>query len=359
MRLLTPFRDAAAPDGKLRTFHAGPILPALDTLAATLVAVAVICLPTGASASFVIFDVPGAEWTAAASMNGSAEVAGYADFSPQFPFIREPDGTVIEFSVPGTPSAAALAINDEGSVAGWGCAGTACEAFLRMSDGEIVTFNPNPSYVPFVRGINNKDQVLASSYPSSFVRNADGSFTNIDIQIPKRCGVTQGNGINDKSAVVGFVYRHIHRKGPKCLALGFLYESDGTVTTFGGPNSAISTSPCCINSKGWIAGNYDDPIAGKPLGFIRAPDGTMTSFDVPNGTGIAVWAMNDKGLIVGWASESSRVRGFLRHLNGKVRYFDAQIDDTATYPLAINSHGEVAGSFVDAAGKTHGFIGTP
>jgi hypothetical protein len=359
MGLQTPFRDAAAPDGKLRTFHVRSISSARNKLAAALVAVAVLCLPTGASASFVIFDLPGAEWTAAASINSSAEVAGYADSSPQLPFIREPDGTITEFSVPGTPSAAALAVNDYGSVAGWGCAGTACEAFLRMSDGEIVTFNPNPSYIPDVRAINNKDQVLASSYPGSFVRNPDGSFTDIDIQLPKRCGPTQGNDINDKGAVVGFVARHVHRIGPKCQPLGFLYERDGTVTTFAGPNSAISTSPWCINNKGWIAGNYDDPIAGKPLGFIRAPDGMMTSFDVPNETRMMVWAMNDKGLILGWATENSRVRGFLRHRNGKVRSFDVQTDDSATYPFAINSQGEVVGSFVDAAGKIHAFIGTP
>lgn len=327
--------------------------------AAALVTAAVISLSASASASFVVFDAPGVEWTTGASINGSGEIAGYADNSPQIPFIREPDGSFIEFSVPGAPNVGAIGINDSGDVTGWGCTGTDCEAFLRMADGEIATFNPNPSYAAFVRGINNKDQILGWSGTYTFVRDSDGSFTDIDIQVPKRCGPTQGNDINDKGAVVGFVSRHIHRIGPKCQPLGFLRERDGTVTTFEGPNGSIATRPCCINNRGWIAGSYDDPIAGKPLGFIRAPDGAMTSFDVPNGTGLTVWAMNDKGLILGWATENSKVRGFLRHVNGRVQYFDAQIDATSTYPFGISSHGMITGVFTDPAGKAHGFVGSP
>lgn len=330
-------------------------------LATVFAVVGTIIVSTGpVSASFAVFDVPGADWTEAASINSSGAVAGYANYWPQTPFIRTPDGAIVEFSVPGTPSASANAINDNGSVAGWGCdVGDVCEGFLRRSDGETETFNPDPSVIVTVLGINNKDEVLGWSQSHTFIREPDGTYTNISIHVGRRPGTTLGSGLNDKSAVTGRVYRRLRHQEPKYAPLGFLFEHDGTVTTFEGPNSSSWTTPCCINKKGWITGTYTDPTTGKSLGLIRAPDGTMTSFDIPGGTDIVVTGMNERGLIVGSATEESRSRGFVRHLSGKIVSFDAQDDGGNTYPYAINSNGEIAGGYIDAAGRIHGFVGTP
>ncbi|HEX3651323.1 MAG TPA: hypothetical protein VHU18_00710 [Rhizomicrobium sp.] len=319
---------------------------------------------TSAFGSFTLFDVPGADYTSALSINSSGVVVGFAGYNPETPFVRTPDGAITEIPVPGVSTALAVSVNDEGAVARWGCDGT-CVDFIRTPDGSLITFNPDPNLAASVQNLNEKEAVLGNSqtYPT-FVRQPDGSFSYIAIDLGKGTQATTGTFINDKGVVTGYVERIVrHVPGTaaspkrKLAAFGFARDRKGGVTIFQGPNSSLWTLPGRINNKGRIAGNYIDPATGKGLGFLRLPDGSLTTIDI--GDGPVVEAINDSGVIVGRTTNDGRSRGFIRHPNGKISYFDAQEGRSFTTPTSINNDGEIAGDCVDPDGVQHGFIGTP
>jgi hypothetical protein len=83
---------------------------------------------------------------------------------------------------------------------------------------------------------------------------------------------------------------------------GFLYTSDGTLTTIDVPGSS-ETIPTCMNLAGAIAGYFSDSVGTH--GFLRAPDGTFTTFDAAkkkamHGKGTFVTSINKYGEIAGY-----------------------------------------------------------
>ena len=111
---------------------------------------------------------------------------------------------------------------------------------------------------------------------------------------------------------------------------------------------SYSTFALAINSKGQIAGSYQDSpgVFSARHGFLRDEDGTLTLFDVPGAFQTQAGAINSNGEIAGsyYTPSPFLPHGFLRYKDGTIISFDppGSID---TEPYAINSEGQIAGYY--------------
>jgi hypothetical protein len=116
-----------------------------------------------------------------------------------------------------------------------------------------------------------------------------------------------------------------------------------------------------------------------PHAFLRAPDGTITTFDAP-GAGNSpdqgtvygyinfqfFYALNSAGTYTsGYVDANDVSHGFVRFANGNHIEFDAPGAGAVpglfqgTYPVSINSAGQIAGSYADANTVGYGFLRSP
>jgi hypothetical protein len=162
---------------------------------------------------------------------------------------------------------------------------------------------------------------------------------------------------------------------------GFVRSGDGKFTTFDPPGyisifAVYSFGPdLYINPDGVITGTYFEPISGNPFGgnyrvFVRAPDGTLTTFDAATYPPCCIWSfpsgINPAGAITGSFNDGYTINhGFLRAKDGTVTTFDVPGAGTIPYsnqgtvPLGITPAGEIMGRYIDANGRTHGFLFLP
>jgi uncharacterized membrane protein len=145
---------------------------------------------------------------------------------------------------------------------------------------------------------------------------------------------------------------------------GFVWKN-GVYTTFNVPNNdpVLGTVAFGINDRGQIVGDYVDtvaPNAGKRRGFLL-DNGVYKTFDFPGAFITVAEGINNPGTIVGFYVDGTDFsqHGFVLS-NGVYTKIDVGVPNsinTAVY--SINAIGEIAGSYDDAAGVTHGFVGRP
>jgi uncharacterized protein (TIGR03437 family) len=161
--------------------------------------------------SYTSFDVPGGQFTAPTGINDQGEIIGQ-QFSERNPavgaygFLRSADGsTYTTISVPGAHSTLVLAINNSGQTVGRYSffsgsllTGDISHGFLRDRDGTYVEFEV-PGYIEgsLPCAINNKGQILSPSY----LVNPDRS--SIWIEGPP---TARPDSINDNGVIAGTNY---------------------------------------------------------------------------------------------------------------------------------------------------------
>jgi uncharacterized membrane protein len=327
-----------------------------------------------AKAAFSVFDVSGSTGTYPIAINDDGVVTGDYACGNQCgrAFVRAMDGSIATFSVANDVyGTRPYAINKDGTVAGvYGDVGPVYHGFLRAPDGTLTTFDPdeNPDVWVSVCCVSNRGTTAGGLQgDGSFFRAPDGTITPVEITArgcwPTSTGVA---GLNDQGTMTGVVTCKVRQEfsAAGCCKryheFGFIYEANGTITKFGPPEGVAALWPCCINDAGWIAGQCGQPNDVKTYrGFVRAPDGTITVFDAAGGAGYTEpRAMNSKGVITGWIDNGGHQSGFIRKTNGKIVTFDLQ-GAVQTSAWGINNHGDVTGTYVDAAGVRHGFFGNP
>jgi hypothetical protein len=224
----------------------------------------------------------------------------------------------------------------------------------------------------------------ASGYDHGFLRKRDGSITTFDVsnvveEIPGCPGdgwtviFTEATAINLAGQIVGRYMKWNPNLLPSCTRLrGFLRDPNGTFTTFGGEvwpewwpfdqattnEIGIATGNVTINAGGLITGWYGTDNGGLPFfGFLRQPDGTITTFGLPTDYPLTYpTAINSAGQITGsYRGEDSRYHGFLRESDGTITPFDVP-DSSHTSPAGIDSAGQIAGAYLDASNIYHGFV---
>jgi hypothetical protein len=340
--------------------------------------VALVTLATAAYAETITtFDVPNATGTIPQGINFFGQIAGYYTDSiggGTHGFLRKHNGTITIFDVqpPFPLETFAYGINFFGEIVGTVQDQLNTFGFLRQSDGTIIEWNAGgqppasataltepgqPGSNCIVDGagalaINAFGQTTGSvgiGCNTGYLRQWDGTFIYFQVAGPPETVAPQA--INLVGQITGW-YRS------NSTWNGFLRQPGGTVVTFHVPNST-SMIPQSINFFGQIAGYYGDPNDSSVFhGFLRQPDGTFLTFDPTGSISTQVTAINDKGEITGsYATADGIYHGFLRNQRGVIESFDAVgAGNPSTFPKAINDRGQIAGYYQDASFVLHGFV---
>jgi hypothetical protein len=225
----------------------------------------------------------------------------------------------------------------------------------------------------YIAAVNTEFGTFPQRY--GFIRAASGVVTTFTTDFGRTYQVF---GINSSDTVTG----------ENTLDVGgaFVRTSDGTVTSFFVPESNLSSNVGIgINASGVVVGRWlevTNPTGAQGLlshGFVRAIDGTITSFDPPNvsttgaghgNVGTTPFAIDTAGDIVGSYTDVSNARhSFLRSAGGTFTTFDPPGTDTGACPasgtgsvlcgsgaLGMNDAGQIVGAYFDSDGVAHGYV---
>jgi uncharacterized protein (TIGR03437 family) len=196
---------------------------------------------------------------------------------------------------------------------------------------------------------------MVGSYTDSrgthnFVRSADGStYTTIDLAGASP-GTTTIGAINNVGQIAG-TYIESSTGFIRC----YVGSADGSAfTPFDiGPEFGPAGGPHGINDNGVVSGAIVEVSASGSEGFVRTPDGTITPIGI-SAAGTRVRGIDNNGEIVGWyvagGSEQGLAHGFVRNPAGVIASLDLPGTDNFTELVAIDNHGQVAGSWGDGTG---------
>jgi len=181
--------------------------------------------------------------------------------------------------------------------------------------------------------------------------------TKVTSPTDKNCETTAGStgpafyGINSAGTAVGWC--ELTSTG---YPVGLLYAK-GKLTEFSVP-SAIETEGNGINDKGAIVGMFVDS-SGSEHGFLLVGK-KYTQIDAPSpDTSTEAWSINDKGQIGLYAINSAGgYDAFV--LTGKkfTQYKDPNQGSTGIVTHKIDNKGDIDGTYYDSSGVTHGWVYT-
>src|SRR6516225_2166292 len=130
------------------------------------------------------------------------------------------------------------------------------------------------------------------------------------------------------------------------------------VATFDVPGEGISTTPFSVNSRGDVAGYYNDAAISYYRGFVRLANGTIILPIIePNDDGnyTAVFGINSSRTVVGEFLGANVFHGFfLSH--GVYTQYDVDINQFSTGIFGINDAGDFDGSFGNSVQPNQGFV---
>ena len=164
------------------------------------------------------------------------------------------------------------------------------------------------------------------------------SFTEFNFS---GASVTQGLGVNNAGQIVG--------RGDN---VGFLLDS-GVFTEIAPPGLPFSRASG-INDSGVIVGGANDG-SGNSRGFVFNGTDYTILLD-PSAPRSNAFGVNNLGLVVGRNSGLNGVPLGSWLFDGST-YSEISVDGaTSTFATRINDTNQILGHYVDADGKTHGFL---
>jgi uncharacterized membrane protein len=265
--------------------------------------------------------------------------------------------TVVDFGTidfPGTSDSAAYNINDHGQIAGgYGpdLEGDSSDSgfILSHNDFKVVNF---PGAVQTTAGtINNSGEIMGIYLDPTNTYHGfqiiKGTYTSIDFPGAIQ---TVANGLSNSGEIVGS-YDDTGSPGHGYMLIG------GTYTTIDYPGAA-QTFPAGVNVSGEIVGAYID-TSGTYHGFIWV-SGVFTTLDYPGAPDTFINSINDSGVLVGaYGDGNSFYAGFehgFAYQSGQFLEIDVPfVGVGATQAVGLNKFGQIAGYYVDTAGRFYGF----
>jgi hypothetical protein len=230
-----------------------------------------------------------------------------ADVAPFHSFLRQPNGTMITFDAPDAWDTEATTINASGEIAGWMQSNSNdFHAFLRRADGTITTFDVNGAYAILTFGMNTQGQVTGywtdagASRGRGFLRGPDGQIANIDVPAALTTD-TWPYAINDKGQVAGYYSFQCPSSNPGTCDTdphSFLRQPDGSYTNIDVPKMTYSVA-VALDSKGQAAGYTYEAANQQMRGFLRKTDGSFLTFEAPGSNWTVPAAMSSAGEITG------------------------------------------------------------
>jgi len=262
--------------------------------------------------TIIAFDPLGSTNTISNGINGSGVMTGSYHDTHDYGFIREANGDFITFdaSYGGTGFGTyPYAISDSGEVAGGSYDSSHIEhSFLRQSNGTIINFDPPGSEDDTAYGIGPNGEVIGDAYINGiaygYIRDQSGTITTFSA--PRSTIATYPASINRSGQIAGYYL------AAKNIPHGFVRDQFGNFTTFtvsggvcGATQSMVVTS---INDAGEIAG-YTVTSHNCATAFLREPDSTVTFFRASEAgggynAGTYSGGLNDSGTVEGFYIDS-------------------------------------------------------
>ena len=265
---------------------------------------------------------------------------------------------ITTFDYPGTGnSTTPFGINGNGDIAGrYVDSSNVTRGFVRLRNGSF----SSPLVAPgdtgnftICFGINNARTVggefftLATNTFHGFFLN-NGAYTQFDFGGPFSTAVT---GVNDAGNFTG--------------AFGSIILPNKGFVNIGGNSTPIIVPGACdsfaygINRSNRVVGSYTLTclLGAANHGFIRSSNGTITNpVDYPGSTSTSLFGISNSGWIVGnYIDASGKTHGFLRKNANTFVSFDFP-NAKETSLNGINNSGLISGRYTDSAMVRHGFI---
>lgn len=271
-----------------------------------------------------------------------------------------------EFSTitaPGTPLGdvgLALAINDEGQVLveSQNTSAYAVTDIATLYNRYSHTYTPMPqdpaglAGSTVYTGLNGKGQYVGFYVVPGGSNNwrgfeySNGEFADID---PGATGFSLAEAINNKGQVVGAFVPD--------STLGFVTEGLDFRSIAGAPTPANLSGALGINDPGTIVGNFGTAAAGRlDTGFIDIK-GVITPISLPGFASTQVNAINNKGFVVGGASNDDYLTGEGFVWKNGVFTLVKVPGAVETFVYGINNKGDLVGEYTTADGSVQAWIG--
>jgi len=139
----------------------------------------------------------------------------------------------------------------------------------------------------------------------------------------------------------------------------FVREPNGKYVTVH-PPKAKQTFLAGINASGEVAGSFID-YSGHEHGYVKNTDGTYTQIDIVGAfSGTRVTGINDAGQVTGNLFSGISEAFFWDPAHPEASGVFTAPESIATYAVAINASGQIAGLYVDNfILRDHGFLRNP
>ena len=223
---------------------------------------------------------------------------------------------------------------------------------------KFVSFDVPGAALTYPAAINASGEV-AGIYRDSvyayhgFIREPNGAITSFDIASAQ--GEVAVTGINGSGQIAGW-----YLVGSSNTSHGFLRDHNGTITIIDEPSGVGTTSVFGLNDLGELAGTYwvpTGPFTFDTYSFIRDQNGVCTSFRDQASTSTTVAAINSSGQVAGSFGGFLKGHGFVRDQYGKLASYDPPNTNGDTFAFAINKSGQVTGYYVDNGIRAfHGYV---
>jgi hypothetical protein len=321
-----------------------------------------------AQGTFVSFDGPNAgtqqfHGTFPVAINpwGGVALTTVADSGSSHAYVRHPNGTFLEIHPPNTLGTYVSGLNAHGQVAGVFSDTTQTLGYIRNVDGTYVILNPPGSTgLASLVGINDAGQVAGNAYiggaTTPFFWDPAQPNTYVTFSGPGG-SAAYAAAINASGQIAG-----AYAVGC-CQANGFLRNTDGTFSTFALPLllGYANLQIVAMNKWGTILCSFFDENGSDSAVLLRYSGGGKKYVFGNSHGGLNPAAISDKGVVVG------------TDFPGDVSYGNAfSIDRTLHETLipipftsqgstanAVNTVGQMTGTYIDANGASHGWIYLP
>jgi probable HAF family extracellular repeat protein len=290
----------------------------------------VVSVGEAAQPRYTSFDYPGATSTTPQGINSAGDVVGfYVDTKNATHGFLLSSGTFTSIDYPGAIATQARAINANGDIVGThvdaaGLPGGGLRGFLLegkefteiMYPGHMNTILQRITDEGVILGCYHDQDTMGTMHGITYQIQDPGSFAELPTQ------ASMNNGALVRGEVVAGLYTDMMTN----VNHSYLASKD-LFAPFDFPFS-IGTSAWDMSSQGEVAGVYTDS-AKKVHGFVLTLDSSVLTFGIDPQFGV----------------------------NGSFSFTSVDFPGaTATNVRGINTDGTVVGFYVDAAGKTHGFL---
>jgi probable HAF family extracellular repeat protein len=283
--------------------------------------------------------------------------------------------------IPGAAAARgdqATGIDSDGDIVGQAVVGGVNAAFYIPGSGRtgvvLPTLNPN-SPSAYAAGVSDSGFVVGYSTasdgnPHAFVWSASGGM--VDLGTSGAASYATGISANGNT-VIGDI-----DDTPGQLGQAVEWTRSGSTWTMTASvsGSVLSQSaPYAINSSGVMVGAAFLPASGGPpspvaVGFAYQSNGTVVQFGsnglIGNGSGIAAYGINDSGVIVGgsWPGQGAAFVNYTGASGGAINLQTllspvSGAGWTLDSACGIDDNGDIAGNMENSTGQYPGYLLTP